>query len=469
MKRNTWVMTMLTLLMGVFLLPAHAWVTFDLIGEGYGTDVSGDGTVVVGQTPIGETFYWSDATGLVTLGRNVVGLGRGGKPSVNYDGTRISASIMSVDSTYVTAGIWTKGYGWDECMPPPPDGGALDGQYSSAWNISDDGDHVVGLFWRAGAPFGTGTAHGLHWSTAAGCVSLGSSGGDSRANGCSADGSVIAGWSADPVWGGWQPCVWVDGALTILGTYDAQIIANGVNAGGTVVVGQSYIAATDMRVAARWDWNGSTWVHNELGALPGTSPGMYGQAVANGVTSDGNTIVGYNQFSGPWSATGFIWTLAEGLMDVEDFLAANGVTPPAGFDIRTLSAVSNDGRVMVGTGQDTVSPFSSRAFVICQGIDTAAEGAPAPFRIVGNHPNPFNPSTVISFEMNEALPVRLDVYSPSGQKVRTLLGGETRDAGVHQIVWDGRDDAGRTVPAGVYISKLEAAGRSESGRMVLIK
>ena len=88
--------------------------------------------------------------------------------------------------------------------------------------------------------------------------------------------------------------------------------------------------------------------------------------------------------------------------------------------------------------------------------------------LLGAVPNPFNPSTRLSFEMGETDHAQLKVYDAAGRLVATLV-DEIRDAGQHAVVWDGRDALGRMSSAGVYLYRLEVGGYSESKRIVLIK
>ena len=99
---------------------------------------------------------------------------------------------------------------------------------------------------------------------------------------------------------------------------------------------------------------------------------------------------------------------------------------------------------------------------------TDAANPPLMTRIESNVPNPFNPSTVIRFDLAADGPARLAVYDLSGRLVRRLSHG-AMTAGPHALRWDGRDARGRTVAAGVYIARLEAGGRAVSHRMVLVK
>ena len=93
---------------------------------------------------------------------------------------------------------------------------------------------------------------------------------------------------------------------------------------------------------------------------------------------------------------------------------------------------------------------------------------PSMTRLVGNVPNPFNPTTEIRFELSKRTAVNLEVYNVSGQRVRTLV-DESRSAGTHAVTWDGRDDNGSSVSSGVYFYRLRAGDFSESRRMTLIR
>lgn len=84
-------------------------------------------------------------------------------------------------------------------------------------------------------------------------------------------------------------------------------------------------------------------------------------------------------------------------------------------------------------------------------------------------PNPFNPATTISYEVQEPATVDLVVYDVTGKVVRRLASGEAVLAGRREIAWDGRDEAGQTAAAGVYLCRLSAGGDSRTIRMVLVK
>jgi len=85
-----------------------------------------------------------------------------------------------------------------------------------------------------------------------------------------------------------------------------------------------------------------------------------------------------------------------------------------------------------------------------------------------NYPNPFNPSTTIRFNLPNPGNVKLSVYNVKGQLVKTLIDGfMNRD--MHEVVWNGDDDNNRSVASGVYFYRLEANGKQETKKMLLMK
>jgi hypothetical protein len=84
-----------------------------------------------------------------------------------------------------------------------------------------------------------------------------------------------------------------------------------------------------------------------------------------------------------------------------------------------------------------------------------------------NQPNPFSPTTRIAFDLPQAGPMDLMIYSVNGRLIRRLV-NDTREAGRHSASWDGRDDAGKRVGSGIYFYQLVAPGVEESRRMILL-
>ncbi|MCK5051572.1 MAG: T9SS type A sorting domain-containing protein [Candidatus Cloacimonetes bacterium] len=87
--------------------------------------------------------------------------------------------------------------------------------------------------------------------------------------------------------------------------------------------------------------------------------------------------------------------------------------------------------------------------------------------ILSNHPNPFNPTTTISFSILEESKVELSIYNIKGQKIKSLLSNQI-SAGEHSIVWNGEDFTGKKVSSGIYFYKLSINGKIEAVNKCLL-
>ena len=92
---------------------------------------------------------------------------------------------------------------------------------------------------------------------------------------------------------------------------------------------------------------------------------------------------------------------------------------------------------------------------------------PEGFALGPNYPNPFNPSTIIPYQLAASSEVRLEVFNLLGQRIATLVDG-VRPAGFHTATWHATDAAGRAVGAGVYIYRMTVGVERQTGRMVLL-
>jgi hypothetical protein len=102
-------------------------------------------------------------------------------------------------------------------------------------------------------------------------------------------------------------------------------------------------------------------------------------------------------------------------------------------------------------------------------IPTAAGGLPLALRLLPVHPNPFNPSASIRYELPATQHVTLTVYDVSGRMVKTLVDG-VMPSGPNEIVWHGDDTRGARVASGVYVVKLTSAHAApQTQKMVLLK
>ncbi|MFC1490699.1 T9SS type A sorting domain-containing protein [Candidatus Latescibacterota bacterium] len=119
----------------------------------------------------------------------------------------------------------------------------------------------------------------------------------------------------------------------------------------------------------------------------------------------------------------------------------------------------------------TISAFSDESGLysaLLPNDPTRVESSmPESFTLHQNYPNPFNPSTVIQYSLDESSSVHLDIFSATGQHVMSLARG-TENAGMHSVVWDGRDKACIGVAAGVYLYRLRSGNEIQTKKMVLV-
>jgi len=140
---------------------------------------------------------------------------------------------------------------------------------------------------------------------------------------------------------------------------------------------------------------------------------------------------------------------------------------------------SSDGRVIFRDAAADVAPGTALHYsysMIQDGeeiglsieLSATRPGVPSVVGLTGNHPNPFNPSTTITFSLVRSAEVNLVVLDAAGRRVRTLV-NEVRGVADHAVIWNGNDDAGRRVASGVYHARLVVNGEVSIHKMSLIK
>lgn len=103
---------------------------------------------------------------------------------------------------------------------------------------------------------------------------------------------------------------------------------------------------------------------------------------------------------------------------------------------------------------------SSRSF---SGVDAALH-----FELLPNRPNPFASSTTLQYGLPASRRVRIRIYDLGGRLIRILDEG-ARDAGLREIVWDGRDRGGRAAAPGVYVVRIETKEGSVARKIQLVR
>ena len=100
--------------------------------------------------------------------------------------------------------------------------------------------------------------------------------------------------------------------------------------------------------------------------------------------------------------------------------------------------------------------------------DDGTTGLPAEFALYPNYPNPFNPQTIIEFNLPRYSVVSLDVFNILGERIRTLV-SDLLPPGRHTVTWDGTTSSGEQAASGIYFYRLSAGDFIQSRKMLLLK
>ncbi len=108
-------------------------------------------------------------------------------------------------------------------------------------------------------------------------------------------------------------------------------------------------------------------------------------------------------------------------------------------------------------------------------IEIPKENDKLDFKLNQNYPNPFgksltayHPSTTITYSLGKQASVNLKIYNLLGQEVATLI-EENQPSGIHKIKWNGKDDEGKQIPAGVYVYSLKVGNAKITRKMLYVK
>ena len=82
---------------------------------------------------------------------------------------------------------------------------------------------------------------------------------------------------------------------------------------------------------------------------------------------------------------------------------------------------------------------------------------------------PADDGVTLRFEVPERTSVEVEVFDLRGRRVRRLIGGESREAGMHTVTWRGDDDGGRALASGVYFYEVQVAGDRRLGKLTLVR
>ena len=333
----------------------------------------------------------------------------------------------------------------------------------------------------------------------------GGSGGDMPYNGGTGDG-VASGWSGTGTWGSIHPGESASATVSLTFNSSADVVIPYTLTGdiygsephtlnGEIVIsllgpavnvvfpnGGEICAIGDMMPIQWTAGGGPAYVNVEL-----TRDGHSWETLASGLPA------GFGQFA--WNVDGPITAAARvrvtdaddpGVTDTSDSaftiyrtmtwvsMTSTGGSVPEGESV-SLPVIFDSTGLPDGTYHTNIAISSNAGgqLVVPATVEvlfdpTGVETAPTALRLAQNHPNPFNPKTVISFALPAAGDVSLRVFDVQGRAVATLLDG-VQPAGDHHVIWEGRDDAGQALASGVYFYRLETAGETQVKKMLLMK
>jgi hypothetical protein len=145
---------------------------------------------------------------------------------------------------------------------------------------------------------------------------------------------------------------------------------------------------------------------------------------------------------------------------IEDYMHTAGVEIATG----TWDVIASNGESSTSSAN---GPFTLTINASALSSDETGL-VPQEFALHQNYPNPFNPTTTISYDLPEQAQVTLGIYDLLGKQIKTLV-NHSQDAGNRITVWDGTDELGRPVSAGVYLYRIKAEEFTQTRKMLLLK
>jgi agmatine/peptidylarginine deiminase len=136
------------------------------------------------------------------------------------------------------------------------------------------------------------------------------------------------------------------------------------------------------------------------------------------------------------------------------------------FDTTDMTTGTYTCDVTITDDRREVSTIAVTLTVSGTGVNTPAVLTAS--TLIGNHPNPFNPSTTLTYYVAEQSDVKLSVYNIKGELVKTLVNAHAQP-GTYSAVWNGNDDNGSAVASGIYFARFDSATNYTVRKMILMK
>ena len=311
--------------------------------------VSANNYVVVGGFDGGGSFYWMPTRDAIFSGGLV-------SEGVSGDGRTI-VGIAQDHNGISQAGIWLTRAEWQLLGSFSPTAAPCSGSLSSAYDVSRDGQVIVGI-----ANDGCALAHAFRWTPSTGMIDLGSSvqGKASLAGGVSGDGRVAVGYQDTGTFR--SGARWLDGREELIPGTDGFVgQARAANIEGSIVVGQTCRPALlDDQSAWVWTAQGGTKCLPAPAKIASPGPAILVQA--NATSDDGQVIGGAQNVGGSSDSNAIVWIGGRPAY-LKDLLRANGVPNAFATYANTgeITGMTPDGRILVGWG---AAALGFRAYIV---------------------------------------------------------------------------------------------------------
>ena len=189
------------------------------------------------------------------------------------------------------------------------------------------------------------------------------------------------------------------------------------------------------------------------------------------ITGEDTYFVVTDTVGAPSNVEGVTMTMGAEMFSATSFTSVSRTVLEAFFEIPAAASLgSYDVSVIHGTVAGTDYPTVSlvNGFSVEGTASLSQDIIPTKHLLHQNFPNPFNPSTNISFDLPNSSNVTLTVYDLIGNKIRTLKNG-VMESGKYMNAWDGKNSSGETVSSGIYIYQLKSNSLTSTKRMILMK
>lgn len=253
----------------------------------------------------------------------------------------------------------------------------------------------------------------------------------------------------------------------------------------------SFDVSAGINVIFKWDYskdgsvsNGSDCAWIDYIVFPGVGGSMGSPLINLDVTEleFGTVLVGETaaqQFTisndGDATLTGVIsapecFNIAEATDNQITFTVAVGSGVTFEVEFAPIEAIEYSDFITIISNDATQPSIELPVHGIGEGTGTDPNLIPALTQLYGNYPNPFNPTTTISYGLSQDSEVTLFIFNIKGQKVKTLMQG-TQEAGYHQISWNGKDENNKNVTSGVFFYEIfvEETDYTSVKKMLLLK